>query len=622
MNGNVHYWIVCDAVRYIKEYGNKWQKKTLEFFQNSYGKDMPISDIPYYDGIVQKVAGIESLNTDQYCDLAFEFSSLLGGLISQFSNPCKIQGHNMTALSHFMNVAYREPLFWRSLNGYYYYWSSKVDEDADAFTGIVDWFDIEVADKASPQLKRVRPYWSNYVSWIDNFEYDIRYTLFPPVCSLADFYYKRFLFYHSKPLWVGGPNKYISGLQLLGPVFHAIGDVCVPQHVIPALGNSHQAWENYIETKVKNREIDINKNLINTILTQFPFNTWYVYKDTPIRKTCAIEWYIAHIGILCANRILDSVGIKPKQLAEADRTFWKNYMMTTYLEEDAGYMYNLAIAGTVYTILRAYIDVYSLMIGPTFNLDDPEDEDPSYNPDSSHLEPFSYSEIPYEDLPKKDCKDNDYLFSKTRLPYTSTRDFLGIDVDDVYLNEKINCINNIFEVESKEELNSQTILEHLIELEEVLLEKYIELGSSKSPNFNPLNTLINTSTDLKLDAEFGLSTFRKPSLEECNTPELREKYINKLEVHMFKSYLVGQTVFIASLNYHIQKNEDINDTDIKNTKNIISKIKNRRQQAINTKKINGNNEEDMYSKNINIPNKLDIPVPNNVVIESFNTPEG
>ena len=46
MNGKVHYWIVCDAVAYIKKNGTPLQKRALQSFELAYGQRKSIEEIP------------------------------------------------------------------------------------------------------------------------------------------------------------------------------------------------------------------------------------------------------------------------------------------------------------------------------------------------------------------------------------------------------------------------------------------------------------------------------------------------------------------------------------------------------------------------------------------------
>ena len=48
MNGKVHYWIVCDAVAYIKNYGTPLQKRALQSFELAYGQRKSIEEIPVF----------------------------------------------------------------------------------------------------------------------------------------------------------------------------------------------------------------------------------------------------------------------------------------------------------------------------------------------------------------------------------------------------------------------------------------------------------------------------------------------------------------------------------------------------------------------------------------------
>lgn len=51
--------------------------------------------------------------------------------------------------------------------------------------------------------------------------------------------------------------------------------------------------------------------------------------------------------------------------------------------------------------------------------------------------------------------------------------------------------------------------------------------------------------DSDLSAQFGTGTYRLPSLEECDTPEIFQQYINRLDVHTYRAHLFELTKAIA-----------------------------------------------------------------------------
>ncbi len=70
MNGRVHYWIVCDAVAYIKAHGDELQKLALQGFELSYGQKKSVEEIPSGKTAIERLAGFESWHTDKFGDLS------------------------------------------------------------------------------------------------------------------------------------------------------------------------------------------------------------------------------------------------------------------------------------------------------------------------------------------------------------------------------------------------------------------------------------------------------------------------------------------------------------------------------------------------------------------------
>ena len=168
-------------------------------------------------------------------------------------------GHTFTAFNHFINPYPDGAKQWSTGSGYSYNSSSMKGFDSFVVKGISVYLRGLVDEDNSLVLNRVRPAWTKGLSeWRDNFEHEIVNTTFAPWSVLVKFYYAYFLHDQNEPLEVRGPNSHLVGLQLLGPVFHAIADACSPQHVRPALGFGHQAWENYVQSRVYSREIDVN----------------------------------------------------------------------------------------------------------------------------------------------------------------------------------------------------------------------------------------------------------------------------------------------------------------------------------------------------------------------------
>jgi hypothetical protein len=100
MNGKVHYWIVCDAVTYIKNSGTLLQKKALQSLELAYGKKKSIEEIPSSETAIERLAGFESWHTDKFGDLSLRLPGLLW---RSKRNVTGLFGHTFTAFNHFIN---------------------------------------------------------------------------------------------------------------------------------------------------------------------------------------------------------------------------------------------------------------------------------------------------------------------------------------------------------------------------------------------------------------------------------------------------------------------------------------------------------------------------------------
>ncbi len=100
MNGKVHYWIVCDAVTYIKSYGSPIQKRALQSFELAYGQRKSIEEIPASQSAMERLAGFESWHTDKFGDLSLRVPALPW---RTKRNVTGLFGHRFTAFNHFIN---------------------------------------------------------------------------------------------------------------------------------------------------------------------------------------------------------------------------------------------------------------------------------------------------------------------------------------------------------------------------------------------------------------------------------------------------------------------------------------------------------------------------------------
>ena len=115
MNSKVHYWIVCDAVSYIKTSGTSQQKKALQSMELAYGHRKSIEDIASSESAIERLAGFESWHTDKFADLSLR---LPGFLWRSKRNVTGLFGHTFTAFNHFINPYPDVNKQWSSGSGY------------------------------------------------------------------------------------------------------------------------------------------------------------------------------------------------------------------------------------------------------------------------------------------------------------------------------------------------------------------------------------------------------------------------------------------------------------------------------------------------------------------------
>ncbi len=368
MNGKVHYWIVCDAVRFIKDRGSAYAKKALEALQAAYGEPMPVEEIRYYEGAVQNICGYVSSQTDHFRDLAFirgntsptNGSSADAGDLPKWG----FCGHNFSTFHHFINAFVPSPTLWDGDNGYYYGWGSHCPEETFPMGFISEGLDLRLDQTHSPALDRLSPYYRGHKhwDWEHNVGIEVWSVVFAPVSVLARYYYTQFVqrATHTQGV-VTNPEEdtKIAGLHLLGPVLHAVADAVVPQHIRPALGFCHQAWENTVETLVCKERIALDRDEVEGFLKGGePFNPWCTWTNGPTAHRFAEEFFISRIAGMTRDRLCTTMGVTPKELWDAKEDDWKFYMKNQGLFlPDAQYFYNLAVAGTVHAIVRAYHDL-------------------------------------------------------------------------------------------------------------------------------------------------------------------------------------------------------------------------------------------------------------------------
>jgi len=538
MNGKVHYWIVCDAVAYIKNYGTPLQKRALQSFELAYGQRRSIEDIPASQSAVERLAGFESWHTDKFGDLSLRVPALPW---RTKRNVTGLFGHTFTAFNHFINPHPDGAKQWSTGSGYSYNSSSMKGFDAFVVKGLSVYLRGLVDEDNSLVLNRVRPAWTKGLSeWRDNFEHEIVNTTFAPWSVLVKFYYTYFLHDQNEPLEVRGPNAHLVGLQLLGPVFHAIADACSPQHVRPALGFGHQAWENYVQSRVYSRQIDVNPALISKIMAEGPFNPELTASEGKLKGRFDVETFVYQLSVKTAETVSRSTSSPWSELFKAGENFWKWYLTGRQMEDDTMYLYNQAVAGTVHAIMRAYNDLESLGVL-------------THNGLRSHanLPCLKCMQDNGIDMPTKTIDDRDAPPEETRPdPLRKASDILGFEPSsDSVVQKLIDEFEASFTKSGRHHRRGRQFAELLGKIETSIVQEYQLRDRQVNSQFCPLQFVERIPVDSDISAHFGVETFRLPSIAECKDSTLFSDYIDRLDEHSEVAHKLELTMSAASLTY-------------------------------------------------------------------------
>ncbi len=543
MNAKVHHWVVSDAVSYIRIHGNEAQKKALQAFQDAYGENLPVETIPQYQSAVERLAGFESRHTDKFGDLSLRIPALPWGAKSDVTG---LGGRMFTAFNHFINPFAGTDQSWPKAHGYSYASSSMRGFDRLVVQGISDHLHGTVDVDHSVVLERIEPFWMRGTSeWKRNFGRELVYTSFAPWTVLVDYYYAQFLDRHFEPLQVRGPNEYIAGLQLLGPVFHATTDASSPQHVRSVLGFGHHVWENYVQSRVYNREIGIDPGLIGRILKEEPFDPWLTIEQGAGQGRFDVPEFVHRLSLRTADRLGASTLHTWLELWQEGETFWRGYLTGTSMPDDARYLYHQAVAAAVHVVERACKDLCEVgILSPTAKLESPEKK-----PELKRVQDER------DDMPMKRAGNEDPPPEETRpVPFAVPRDILGFDpIGDSSLSEGLDLVRRHFSKTDRGKRETPELAALMRKIEEALIGQYRAMASREGDTFCPLRTVEKIPLDSDISAHFGTSSFRLPSSEECNDPELLSDYIDLLDTHAEMAYKLQLTQVIASLKFFSAK---------------------------------------------------------------------
>ncbi|MEI7449271.1 MAG: hypothetical protein WCJ75_06575 [Desulfomonile sp.] len=544
MMGKSHFWVVCDAVAYIKKQGNEAQKTALQTFEIAYGENKPVDSIPPHETAVERLAGFESLHTDKFGDLALTFRSLPGG---GKTNITGLGFHMFTAFNHFINPYPDTDASWPSASGYAYTASSMKGFDSLVVKGISEHLSGLVDVENSLVLDRIKFFWKDGIdAWNTNFEQDLSGTKFAPWNVLARFYHTNLLCNHYEPLEVRGPNEHIVGLQLLGPLVHAASDACSVQHVRSSLGFGHSVWENYLKSKVYNRQINVNAKLVSQFLSEEPFEPSPIVSEGPLEGRFDVGVFIYMLAARTADRLQESTSQTWSQLWKEGDKFWRNYLLGSTMRDDAHYLYNMAVAGTVHVIVKSYEDMVNQGI---------------LLPERGLLHREKMPDLPriQHDIPQLPTKKTiDGLPSEEVMPvpFSNARDLLGFDPTG--RSNIQHLVSNVSELLSKithEKLDTGRIKRVFKDIEKELIEQYVRMADRVGEGFCPLRAVEKLPLDSDLSAHFGTGTFRMPSSEECDDPRSLAQYIDLSDAHAYKANKLQLTQLVAGLKFYRMKFE-------------------------------------------------------------------
>lgn len=537
-----HFWVVCDAVAFIKHYGDGAQKRALQAFEIGYGQDRPVDLIPAQETAVERLVGFESLHTDKFGDLALTFRSLPG--IGK-TNVTGLGFHMFTAFNHFINPYPDTDCAWSGASGYSYATSSMKGFDSLVVKGISEHLCGLVDIDNSLIIRRIEPFWKDGPeAWQTNFDRDLSQTRFAPWNVMARFYHSYLLQNHYEPLEVRGPNQSIVGLQVLGPLVHAAADACSVQHVRSTLGLGHTVWENYLKSKVYNREINANATLVTRLLSEEPFDPSPVISTGPLAGRFDAEQFICRLASRTADRLQASTNQTWSQLWNAGDKFWRNYLLGSAMGEDSQYLYNMAVAGTVHIIVKSYEDLVKQgILSPDKGLLHPE-----------KMPTLEQIQKDMPELPMKKSGDGLPSEKVMPVPFSAPRDMLGFEpVGETRLQEHVSQASAVLGKILGGALEQSKIPRLFENIERELLEQYQRMEDKEGPGFCPLRKLEKLPLDSDLSAHFGTGTFRMPSSEECNNPRLLAQYIDMSDAHAYAAHKLQVTQLIAGLKFYQRK---------------------------------------------------------------------
>ncbi len=538
MMSKSHYWVVCDAVDFIRNYGNEAEKRALQNFELAYGKKTDVQELGPRESAVETLVGFEALHADKYSDLALEFTEL------KFLGKTNITGlafHKFTAMNHFVNP-YPETLdFWSDVDGYSYKASSRTGFDSIIVDGLSQYLGAKVDIDNSPIFKRIK-HLSRQDShkWDSNFDQVISRTEFAPWTALSLFYYESLIYRHFDPLEVGGPNREIVGIQLLGPVVHAMADACSVQHVRGTLGYGHAVWENYLKSMVSNQTLKIDPQRVRQFLNESPFSPALRSENKEGPKILNVPELVFQLSLRTADRLKASTKQTWDTLWSAGDDFWKQYLRGPSIETDARYLYHLAIAATTHVITEACQDLTNagiIVFGKGL-------KNPEMMPEIEIIQ-RDMAPIPLPNLSaevQSSSAPGDQLDNPALL--------LGFDpIGKSGLSRTLKEFNRLFDAVTLERLDTSNATMLLNNIQTDLVDQFSSRSAVDGDKFCPLRASQDIPLDSDLSAHWGIGTFRAPTLSEIKDPELFSKYVAMNDIHSYKAHKLQLTQLLAGLQF-------------------------------------------------------------------------
>lgn len=541
MNAQVHFWIVSDAVQYIKSHGDKTMTGGLQAFEIAYGEDICVHELDYGKTAVEYLAGFEAWHTDKFGDLSLE---LVGGPWPAKRDITGMAGHLFTAFNHFVNPYPDEGHPWAVSGGYSYDDSSRTGVDSFVMKGISEYLLGRVDNDNTTVFERIRSGWLLGPSdWKLNLQSPLEEMRFAPWTVLGPFYYDWFLFRHFEPIEVRGPNNSIAGLQALGPVFHAATDCCSMQHVRPALGYQHQVWENYTQAMVFRGKIKMDPGAVSEILGRTPFKSLPKMSTESDLEILDLESFLRSISLATASTLSQSMGLGWGGIWDMDDQGWKDYIAGPSIAQDTQYLYNQAVAATVVLIQAAFSDLEQLgVIDGSGKLAD------GTGKHALELEQSKFDQWPPTPPQGTETEDirEEYLLRAA-----------GPIAGAPGAGRKLKEILDRLEAPVRSSYNrpwpTRGLRDGLTELERLLKEVYKANQGKSGLDFCPLSFDANIPLGSDMSAHFGSATYRLPSKEECDDQDALRGYMEKVELHSYKAHLVQLTQAIVSLELNLER---------------------------------------------------------------------